>query len=148
MDDPWADTPSTPQTNGTPKASVEIPRPVNTTSPSSPQIEPETEFEEETVQAVNNETPESDIPISTKIPPIPVEGDEEGFDDFDDFDAPDAGPSFSAPDGEDGGFGDFEDFEEGDFTDEPEVEAETGPAGPVVDQEKERKWVCLSWLGR
>ena len=145
MDDPWADTPSTPQTNGTPKTSVEIPRPVNTTSPEPPQLEPETEFEEETVQAVNNETPESDIPISTKISPIPVEGDEEGFDDFDDFDAPDAGPSFSVPDGEDGGFGDFGEFEEGDFTNEPEVEADTGLEGPVVKQEKERKWVCPAW---
>ena len=137
MDDPWADTPSRPQTNGTPKASVEITRPVNATSPSPPQIEPETELEKETV---NNATPESDLPNSTKISPIPVEVDEEGFDDFDDFDAPDAGPSFSVPDGEDGGFGDFEDFEEGDFTDEPE----TGLAVPVVEDEKGRKWVCLS----
>jgi len=150
MDDPWADTPSTPQTNSTPKASVDITRPVSSTSPEPLGLDPETKLEEETVQAFNNEAPESDIPISTKISPIPVEGDEEGFDDFDDFDAPDAGPSFSMPDGEDGGFGDFGDFEEGDFTDEPEVEAETGLAGPVVvvEQERERKWVCLSWLGR
>lgn len=145
MDDPWADTPSTPQTNGTPKACVEIPRPVSNKSPSPSQLEPEPEYEAETVQAVNNAPPEPDIPISTKIPPLPVEGDEEGFDDFDDFDAPDAGPSFSMPEGEDGGFGDFGDFEEGDFTDEPEVEARIGLEEPVVDREKERKWVCLSW---
>jgi hypothetical protein len=143
MDDPWADTPSTPQTNGTPRTSLEFAIPKPSTSPKKEQIQPKVNLED-TVQAVNDDTSMSESPTSPNPAPIPIEMEEEGFDDFDDFDAPDAGPSFTVPAEEDG-FGDFGDFEEGDFTEEPEAEPESRARdGPVVvEKEDTRKWVCL-----
>jgi hypothetical protein len=141
MDDPWADTPSTPQPNGTPRASVEIPAPKSSTSQKNEQLQSSAELED-TVQAVND-SPKSDTPTSPNPAPMPDEVEDEGFDDFDDFDAPDAGPSFSVPAGEDGdgdGFGDFGDFEEGDFTEEPVADESGAMNGSVEDT---RKWVCL-----
>jgi hypothetical protein len=109
MDDPWADTPSTP-IGGTPRISLEVPvSPVRTS--------PEPEFEDQAQATADADESQVDQPT----------GPEDDFDDFDDFDAPEAGPSslpIGTGGGEDDGFGDFGDFEEGDFGEGGDVSAE------------------------
>jgi hypothetical protein len=139
MDDPWADTPSTP-IGSTPRVSLDTPKHY-TESESFTEPKPTTIGIEETGDIDAYEQDVSSIPAFQEEPGN-GNGNEDGdgFDDFDDFDEPaEAGPStFTTDQGDgdgDGGFGDFGDFEEGDFGQEVEQQ-------PIPEVMSTNQWVC------